>query len=147
MALARCPLAWCALAVALALLAGRLEPEGWTLGPLSLLGWPLLLGALGLCLAALGRMRRHRTTAWPGRPAGRLVTDGVFGLSRNPIYLGFVLGTAGAACLADAPLGLPAAPALLLLIGRRFVRAEEAGLGQAFGDEFEAYRARTRRWI
>lgn len=147
MRLASHPLAWCALAVATALLAGRLEPEGWTLGPLAALGWPLLLGGLGLCLAALARMRRHRTTALPGRAAGRLVTDGVFRLSRNPIHLGFVLGTLGAACLADSLLGLLAAPALLLLIQCRFVRAEEAGLGQAFGAEFEACRARTRRWV
>jgi protein-S-isoprenylcysteine O-methyltransferase Ste14 len=76
-----------------------------------------------------------------------LVTSGIFGFTRNPIYLGdaFVLL---AACLWwQAPIGLLLVPIFGLIIQTRFIKGEEAALRQAFGQQFADWSERVRRWI
>lgn len=105
--------------------------------------------ALGLVLAliAVATMSRSRTTAIPHRQPASLVTSGVFGWSRNPIYLGDALILAGAVLRAQAPVLLLAVPIFAWVITRRFIEPEEARLEDGFGSAFEAYRSRTRRWL
>jgi len=80
------------------------------------------------------------------QPEHKLVTDGLYGLIRNPSYLGLLVNSLGWALAFRAGVGV-ALTALLLppLIAR--MRAEEALLGEHFGAEYEAYRARTWRLI
>lgn len=76
----------------------------------------------------------------------RLVTTGPFAYSRNPIYLAFALPLASLAAysLAGAALGL-----VLYFLAMTFfvVRPEERALRRGFGDAFDAWAARTPRWI
>lgn len=142
------------------------RPPFWTLGAVMtslVLGWigfPVGFGiygpGLGLGLAVLGlwliarfflAMRRARTTIDPRGTPTALVTEGVFALSRNPCYLGFVLIALGAAFWADAPLGLAVAAALWALLDRRYARPEEAGLAEAFGPAARDWIARVPRWL
>jgi protein-S-isoprenylcysteine O-methyltransferase Ste14 len=102
---------------------------------------------LALALIAVATMSRARTTAIPHRQPASLVTSGVFGWSRNPIYLGDALILAGAVLRAQAPILLLAVPVFVWVITRRFIEPEEARLEHGFGSAFEAYRSRTRRWI
>ena len=51
-------------------------------------GLPIIALGLGLDLWAMAAMMLARTNILPIRAAGRLVTNGPFSLSRNPIYLG-----------------------------------------------------------
>lgn len=108
-----------------------------------------ILFALGGGFAAwsLLLMRRHRTTPSPFGAATALLTAGPYRRSRNPIYLALLALQAGAALafgLAGALLLLPLSGWLL---DRFIIRREEAFLRAAFSAEFEAYAARTRRWI
>ena len=110
-------------------------------------GGILVVLGLGLIGAAIWEMRRHRTTPIPHHVPRALVTTGVFGLSRNPIYLGDVLILTGLILRWDAVLSLPLVPVFVWLIGTRFIAAEEARCAEAFGHQFEAYKSGTRRWI
>jgi protein-S-isoprenylcysteine O-methyltransferase Ste14 len=80
------------------------------------------------------------------QPEHKLVTDGLYRFIRNPSYLGLLVSTLGWALAFRAGVGV-ALTALLLppLIAR--MRAEEALLGERFGDAYEAYRARTWRLV
>jgi protein-S-isoprenylcysteine O-methyltransferase Ste14 len=80
------------------------------------------------------------------QPEHKLVTDGLYGLIRNPSYLGLLVNSLGWALAFRAGVGV-ALTALLLppLIAR--MRAEEALLSEHFGAEYEAYRARTWRLV
>jgi protein-S-isoprenylcysteine O-methyltransferase Ste14 len=119
--------------------------------------WPFSWGAaLGLALAggalALGGMRefrRARTTADPRAPARArtLVTSGVYGLTRNPMYLGLLLALLGwAAYLGNAATLL--GPLLWALwLGRFQIAPEERILRERFGEHYTRYAARVRRWL
>jgi protein-S-isoprenylcysteine O-methyltransferase Ste14 len=142
------PPVWLLAHAVLALLLARVEPAGWGFGLLSpWLGVVLLLGGIGLILAAVAQMRRFRTAVMPRRDASRLLSTGLFARSRNPIYLGMALILLGLGVVLDAPLALLAVPAFVLLIQVRFIRGEEASLARLFGPDFERYRATTRPWL
>lgn len=109
---------------------------------------PVLLGA-GATLFGLGglQMLASRTTVVPRRDPAALVTGGVFRLTRNPIYLGDAALLSGAILWWDAPVALPLVPAFVWLITRRFIRDEEARLRHAFGQAYDDWSARVRRWL
>jgi len=93
--------------------------------------------------------RRTGTTVNPLDPsrASRLVTDGPNAVSRNPMYVGMA-GLLVAHGLLRGGWGtlLPAA-AFVAVIDRVQVPAEEAALHDLFGQEYDAYRRRVRRWL
>jgi protein-S-isoprenylcysteine O-methyltransferase Ste14 len=107
-----------------------------------------LAGAL-IALAGLREFARARTTFNPlasGR-ASRLVASGVFGLSRNPMYLGMLLALAGwGVWLGNAAAWL-ALPLMMAALHVLQIAPEERALRQRFGDEFDRYAARVRRWL
>ncbi|NBE09019.1 methyltransferase family protein [Paragemmobacter ruber] len=119
-----------------------------------------LFGALGDLLAAglagagallfggaLRAFARARTTVIPHRLPQALITSGVFRLSRNPIYLADAGFLTAAILWWDAPHALPLVPLFMILIRNRFIRGEEARLRAAFGDAFDDWAARVRRWL
>jgi protein-S-isoprenylcysteine O-methyltransferase Ste14 len=113
----------------------------------SIIGATLILVGLAVMLVAAGQMILARTTVIPHRDPSALVMNGIFSLSRNPIYLGDTLILAGLYLHWDAILALPLVLFFMIVITRRFIRPEEARLERVFGEVFQEYRARTRRWI
>ncbi len=124
---------------------GRLAPLPLPFG--RALGGGLIGAGLLLMVAAAAQMALHRTTVIPRRRPAALVTGGVFALSRNPIYLADAIVLAGLDLWWGASLALPLVPVFMAFIARRFIRAEEAWIGAAFGADYRAYCARTRRWL
>jgi len=96
---------------------------------------------------AMLRFRRHATSFNPSRPAQTLVTDGPYRVTRNPIYIGMACAYAGATLAANVLWPLAFLPAVLFVIGRAIVPREERHLAVRFGEEYERYRRRVRRWL
>lgn len=137
------PQVWILIFAALAFLAGRILP----MPAVPAAGWALVGLGLALMAVAALTMMRAGATVDPTRQPTALVTHGIFRLSRNPIYLGDVLILAGL-CLAWQPLAaLVLVPAFVLVISRRFIRREEAWLRDRDAAAFDAWAARTRRWL
>ncbi len=113
----------------------------WTMGGVV----PVAAGA-ALALAAARALKRHQTTIKPFEVSASLVTGGVFGVSRNPIYLGMVLILVGVALLLGALTPFAVCAAFAVLLHYRFVRIEERMLAERFGSEWRRYAARVRRW-
>jgi protein-S-isoprenylcysteine O-methyltransferase Ste14 len=76
---------------------------------------------------------------------GSLVTNGVYGMVRHPIYTGLILGTLGWGLLMSSALGLLLAVVLFLFFDRKS-RREEAWLMEAYPGYAE-YRARVKKLI
>jgi protein-S-isoprenylcysteine O-methyltransferase Ste14 len=111
-------------------------------------GWlPLILGWVGLLLVAAGIFGRLLSTLFiGGRKSSEIVTDGPYGLTRNPLYFFSFLGLLGVG-LASAN---PAVLALLVLAFALYYPGvfaqEEAKLLRKHGDAFAAYRDRVPRF-
>ena len=108
-----------------------------------------LAAGLGVVAVAIGQFVRARTTVDPLHPAAAsaLVTGGIFQLTRNPMYLGMALAlTAWALWLGNGAAALLLA-GFVAYISRFQIAPEERALRAHFGDEFEAYAQRVRRWI
>jgi protein-S-isoprenylcysteine O-methyltransferase Ste14 len=110
--------------------------------------------ALGLagCLvagAAVVEFRRHGTTVNPLSPgqSDSIVRTGVYALSRNPMYLGFLLWLGGLSALLSNPATLGGLPAFVLYMNRFQIVPEERVLLANFGEQFEHYMATVRRWV
>ena len=112
------------------------------------IGAGLGLGGSAVLLAAWGilHLRRARTPVEPGHVPSALVTSGPYRFTRNPLYLGQLLFLLGLG-LAAFPWLLPGAAVQALLLDRLVIPSEEARIAARFGEAFEAYRARVRRWI
>lgn len=140
------PPSWLALHLAAAWGVSRLSPDVFGAAG-HWLGAALVATGLALMATAILQMTWHRTTVIPRRDPSALVTAGVFGLSRNPIYLADAMILLGAILWLDAALALPLVASFVWLIQARFIRDEEARLTLAFGPEFDLWASRTRRWI
>jgi protein-S-isoprenylcysteine O-methyltransferase Ste14 len=80
------------------------------------------------------------------QPGHRLVTTGIYAVIRHPSYLGLLVNSAGWALAFRSGVGLLLTALMFLPVVAR-IRAEEALLHTQFGDEYDAYRARTSRLI
>jgi protein-S-isoprenylcysteine O-methyltransferase Ste14 len=110
-----------------------------------------LVLAVGLAIGFKGVLafRRHATTANPMSPdtASRVVTTGIFGMTRNPMYLGLALVlVAWTIFLGSLSAGL-GVPVFLAYMTAFQVVPEERILRNKFGAPYDEYCHRVRRWI
>ena len=103
---------------------------------------------LGLAVWAVRTFAAAGTELEPASATNKaVVTDGPFRFTRNAMYLGLVLMTAGIA-LYMGTLPFLAVPALVfLLCDRVFIPYEEAKMHRQHGDPYTDYIGRVRRWI
>lgn len=127
---------------------GFLLPGAQVIPPFwNLLGLiPVALG-IGLNLLADRFLHQVQTTVKPFEPASVLVVDGVYRISRNPMYLGFVLILAGIAVLLRAISPWLVVIGFVFLIRQVFILVEERMLANQFGAMWEGYCKHTRRWV
>jgi protein-S-isoprenylcysteine O-methyltransferase Ste14 len=114
-----------------------------------LAGGVIALVGLSLALRGVIDFRRARTTVDPRHPerSARVVTDGIYRWTRNPMYLGFVLLLLGLAIALQNTFGLLVTALSASFLQRFQIAPEERWLGKQFGAEYDTYRARVRRWI
>jgi protein-S-isoprenylcysteine O-methyltransferase Ste14 len=77
---------------------------------------------------------------------GKLVTSGIFGLTRNPIYVAFGFALLGELLIQPTWLMLAYLLAGVALFHRQVLR-EESYLAAHYGDEYQEYRRRVRRYL
>jgi len=109
---------------------------------------PAAIGRV-ITVAAGVRFRQARTTFDPLKPreASCLVTNGVFRVSRNPMYLGLVLLLIGWALWLGTVSPWLVPPLFVIVISVAQIVPEEQALEELFGETYLAYRHSVRRWI
>ena len=110
-------------------------------------GYALILVGLGLAVSAVSQFMRARTTLDPHGSVSEIVTGGVYGFSRNPIYLGFVCLLVGFPFIFGSYWGLILSPLFVLLMNALVIQHEEAYLEKKFGEVYTSYKSRVRRWL
>jgi protein-S-isoprenylcysteine O-methyltransferase Ste14 len=76
-----------------------------------------------------------------------VVSAGPYRFTRNPIYIGMVLGIVGVGLAAGSAWTMLMALPFVVVIDRGVIAREERYLSAKFGATYDTYRARVRRWI
>ena len=107
------------------------------------------LGAIIFLLPAVAQFVRSNTTVNPYTPqkSSKLVDDGVYRFSRNPMYLGMALALASWASYLENILSYVFVFFFISYMTRFQILFEEEALLEKFNVEFEAYCKRGRRWL
>ncbi len=88
-----------------------------------------------------------RTQIQTTQPTTTIVEEGPYRFTRNPIYLGMVLGLIGLAVAFNSLWLFVLLVPFYLVIRYGVVAREEAYLDRKFGDVYLAYKARVGRWL
>jgi protein-S-isoprenylcysteine O-methyltransferase Ste14 len=110
-------------------------------------GVALIVAGVLLALVAKRRFDRLGTTVRPFERSAVVVSDGPFGYSRNPMYLGMLLALSGLFVVLGSLSPLAVLPLFYWIIVTRFVRREERHMVEQFGDVYGDYKRRVRRWL
>ena len=130
------------------LLLERLIPsELWHVLPVPTLGGGVMLAGLALVLWAGATFARHRTPVAPYRASTTIVETGPYRFTRNPIYLGMLLFYLGGVAWAGRLGPLVMLPLVILALQPLVIAREERYLLAKFGERYQRYRERVRRWI
>jgi len=111
------------------------------------IGGTLIVVGVAFVVLARREFAQQGQPTDPGLPTGKVVTTGVFSVSRNPLYLG-VIGA-----LVGVSLALNVLWVLVLLVPAVavchyvLIAPEERYLAGKFGEAYGVYTASVRRWF
>ena len=102
-----------------------------------------------IAMIAIRRFYEADTTVMPDEMerSSSLVTGGIFGFSRNPMYLGMAAVITGVGFGLGTWITLAVLGLFVYWITENQIKPEERALVKIFGSEFEDYKKSVRRWI
>lgn len=113
----------------------------------NIIGAAFALVSLIFIIPAIQAFRMARTTIMPNRSVSSLITTGIFKITRNPLYLSLLLLYCGVSIFLNAWWPIILTPFLVAVIDRYIIAREEAYLTRRFGEAYQEYRKRVRRWL
>jgi protein-S-isoprenylcysteine O-methyltransferase Ste14 len=142
------------LALLLGFVSDHVLPLAFPISRIGLAHWVSAIVAgflvvIGIAVFAAGirNFLRAETPVPTTKPARALVTTGIHGWTRNPIYLGMFLLYGGIGVAVRSPWILILTLPLAIMIRYGIVAREEDYLERRFGDDYRDYKARVRRWL
>lgn len=128
----------------------RVLPSGYFAFPGRFLLFAVVLIA-GIVIALMGVLafRRAGTTVDPRTPhqTNSLVVNGVYRHTRNPMYVGFLMILAAWWIYLGSVFAALLLPLYVLYMNRFQIKPEERHMRDLFGDQFNQYAERVRRWL
>lgn len=115
--------------------------------PLAWLGVLVLIGALVMFRVTHKQLGRNWSVTLETRTSHKLVTDGLYGYVRHPMYSSFLLSAIAQALLLPNWIGGLSGLAGIAVLFFYRVEKEEKMMTATFGDEYRSYTGRTARII
>ena len=102
-----------------------------------------------VAIPAVAAFRSAETTVDPRDPhkASRLVVEGVYRFSRNPMYLGLLCLLLGWGTWLSNLTAFACIPLFVWSMNRLQIQPEERAMAAQFGEEYRTYMKSVRRWI
>lgn len=109
----------------------------------------ILLGGFGtvMIILALMTLSENNLTAKPYEGTSKIINQGMYKISRNPVYFGMVLILMAVFCLMGSITSLVVVFVFAAIIDERIVKEEEAFMEAKFGQEYIQYKAKVSRWF
>jgi protein-S-isoprenylcysteine O-methyltransferase Ste14 len=112
------------------------------------LGVVLMVLGFAPAVIAVAQFRRAGTQVRPdSQTNNKLIITGLYRWTRNPMYLAMIIITLGAAFWFGRPLMFLSPLLVFMLTNFLFIPFEEEKMRRQFGEQFDAYAKRVRRWI
>lgn len=125
----------------------------YLLPPVKIFSITTIIGSLMIVLAliifvkASRAIKKHKTTIFPDGVPSFLVEEGIFQLSRNPIYLAMIIVMIGISIVCQNIAGLVFPVIFYSWINKRWIFEEERNLKKAFGKKYLDYCTKVPRWF
>lgn len=113
---------------------------------LSKVGWGFLIISLIVVWIAQSQMANSWRIGIDEKNKTKLITKGLFSISRNPIFLGIMMANIGLFLVIPNAFTLLVISLSTISINTQ-IRLEEAFLKQEFENEYEAYSKKAKRWF
>ena len=119
----------------------------WLDAPLDNIGYVII--ALGVLIPvwAARIFRKRETNIIPYRDPDKIVTEGPFKVSRNPMYLGMLLVLVGVAIKLGTLESFVFVLLFFAVANWWYIPFEEERMSEIFGDQFDTYKKNVRRWL
>jgi len=92
-------------------------------------------------------VKSHATPHAPFEKATKLITIGIFKLSRNPVYLALIIVQVGFGFIVNSSWFFVTSTILFILLNHYIIPNEEKMLAESFGEEYGEYKGRVGRWV
>jgi len=115
--------------------------------PWNVLGVPPLILGIIINILADNALEKAHTTVKPFLESASLVTDSVYSFSRHPMYLGFTLILLGLAVLLRTLSPYFVVLVFIILMELLYIHTEEEMMAHKFGESWQVYEHKVRRWI
>jgi protein-S-isoprenylcysteine O-methyltransferase Ste14 len=101
------------------------------------------------CIAGVVSFWLAKTTVNPNKPeqATSLITGGIYRFSRNPMYVGFAFILLGWGIWLSSLWALLCVAGFVAYITVFQIIPEERALDKLFGDEYQQYKNKVKRWL
>jgi len=112
-----------------------------------IIGCFLFLVSGFMAVSAFIALIKNKTPFNPAKPTEKIVCEGSFRFSSNPLYLALLL-MSGVAVIVTGSVWLVLALLILFILLEKFaIRPEEKYLTDKFGENYLNYKASVRRWL
>jgi protein-S-isoprenylcysteine O-methyltransferase Ste14 len=111
------------------------------------LGGIFCVFGLGIIFVVRSKMAKVETNIEPWKPTTAILSDGVYKISRNPVYVGLIFIYLGIVFLFNSLWILPPLILVVFVMHHGVILREEKYLEQKFGAEYLNYKEKVRRWI
>lgn len=115
--------------------------------PLNLLGIPLIILCIRILVQVNQKLKKMNTEIHTFKKPNRLVTNGLFKYTRNPIYLSFLIGLTGVFAVLGNFTSLVVIIIFFIYTNYWYITFEEKQLEREFGEQYNNYKKNVRRWI
>ena len=102
-----------------------------------------------IILLSIRLFKKRNTTVNPFKldDTSSLITGGVYGFTRNPMYLGLSSIQLGVAIYFGSYISFIFIPVFIFYMTKKQIYFEEISLEKKFGQDFLKYSEKVRRWI
>jgi protein-S-isoprenylcysteine O-methyltransferase Ste14 len=122
-------------------------PHEFLMPAIMAVGFFLIVAGVSLVVLSRREFARYGQPTDPGLSTSKVITSGIFSISRNPLYLGGISILAGISLVFNLPWVLILLIPSIVACHYILIVPEESYLLAKFGDQYQAYAAAVHRWI